>query len=294
MERAQGPDPLTEGGAGPDVSPAPALIRVDVGPRARGWFTTRHRPAAPTALGDACRGSALTDASLGDGGPSVADDGAAGLGFNLAAHVGDDPAAVAANRALLEDVVGGPIGWMNQTHSVTVSAARRGTAVDGDAQVLDPSSPEAPVAAGVLVADCVPVLLASADGRLAAAVHAGRRGMLGGIVTCTMAALACMGAAPDQLWAVVGPSICGSCYELPEDVVAEAGVIEPSCATVTRWGTPGIDVAAGVRAQLARAGVAHVDGPRWCTWEDHRFFSYRRQGATGRIAGVVAPCAAAS
>ncbi len=271
-ERPQQPGPQPTRGPGPaappgscrDVHDGPALVTVDLGGGARGWFTTRRAPG---------------------GGDGASRD----LGFNLALHVGDDPTAVTANRAALEDLVGGPIGWMNQAHSATVAPARRDGAVDADGIVLDPAVPGAPAAVGVLVADCVPVLLAATDGSRVAAVHAGRRGMLDGVVTRAVEALAAWAVRPEDLRAVVGPSVCGACYEVPEDMARQAAAVEPACHAVTRWGTPGIDVAAGVRAQLERAGVVLVEAPGWCTVEDRRFFSYRREGATGRLAGVVAP-----
>ena len=87
----------------------------------------------------------------------------------------------------------------------------------------------------------------------------------------------------------VGPSICGSCYEVPEEMLALSAQREPACASRTSWGTPGLDVAAGVLAQLERAGVGHISAGQWCTYEDPRFFSYRRDGVTGRLAGIGVP-----
>ena len=86
-----------------------------------------------------------------------------------------------------------------------------------------------------------------------------------------------------------GPSICGSCYEVPEEMLALSAQREPACASRTSWGTPGLDVAAGVLAQLERAGVGHISAGQWCTYEDPRFFSYRRDGVTGRLAGIGVP-----
>ena len=241
------------------------LLEVPVGPRVRGCFTTRGARAASVTRSDPY------------------------AGLNLAAHVGDDPERVARNRRLLTAALGLPdhgVAWMNQVHSAVVAPARRGETPTADALVLRRDDPRAPCAAGVLVADCVPLLLATGDGALMAAVHAGRRGMLDGVVPRTLAAFAARGARADDVWAAIGPSVCGACYEVPEEMRSAAAAIEPDCAATTRWGTPGLDVAAGVRAQLRRAGVAHIaDGP-WCTVEDRRFFSYRRDGTTGRIAGI--------
>ena len=241
------------------------LLEVPVGPRVRGCFTTRGARAASVTRSDPY------------------------AGLNLAAHVGDDPERVARNRRLLTVALGLPdhgVAWMNQVHSAVVAPARRGETPTADALVLRRDDPRAPCAAGVLVADCVPLLLATGDGALMAAVHAGRRGMLDGVVLRTLDAFAARGARAADVWAAIGPSVCGACYEVPEEMRSAAAAIEPDCAATTRWGTPGLDVAAGVRAQLRRAGVAHIaDGP-WCTVEDRRFFSYRRDGTTGRIAGI--------
>ena len=250
----------------------PGLLEADLGPRARGCFTTRGAGASRL--------------------PAPADERYTGL--NLAAHVDDDPAHVAACRAWLEEAVGlgdGDIAWMNQVHSDVVARAERGSAPRADALVLDARAEQAgfrPLrGAGVLVADCVPLLLASADGLLVAAVHAGRRGMLGGVVARAVEEMASLGADPAGMSAAIGPSICGRCYEVPESMRDEAAAIEPACAATTSWGTPGLDVAAGVIAQLQRCGVGRIAPSQWCTFEDERFFSYRREGATGRLAGIV-------
>ena len=241
------------------------LLQVDLGPCAHGCFTTRGAGAPPVTPAEPY------------------------AGLNLAAHVGDDPETVARHRRRLAGALAladDDIGWMTQVHSAVVATALRGRTPTADALVVERRDPRAPRAAGVLVADCVPVLLATDDGGLVAAVHAGRRGMLDGVVPRTLAAFAARGARADDVWAAIGPSVCGACYEVPEEMRSAAAAIEPDCAATTRWGTPGLDVAAGVRAQLRRAGVAHIaDGP-WCTVEDRRFFSYRRDGTTGRIAGI--------
>ncbi|WP_448760155.1 polyphenol oxidase family protein [Actinomyces oricola] len=261
----------------------PDLLQAELGPGARGYFTTRGARGGRPPGG--------TD-SIGD--PYA--------GFNLAAHVGDRPEAVQANRRALEEGLGlaapgsaapGAIAWMNQVHSALVARAQLGQAPTADALILDTRNQCGPHgrgtsarAVGVLVADCVPLLLATSQGTLVAAVHAGRRGMLDGVVTAAVAALVAAGADPSDLWAATGPSICGNCYEVSEDMAQQAAAVEPACRATSRWGTPAIDVAAGVHAQLERAGVGHMHPGHWCTAEDERFFSYRRQGATGRIAGV--------
>lgn len=269
---------------------ADALIAVDMGDGARGYFTTR----AP--------------APAGEGGPYA--------GFNLALHVGDDPARVEAHRRRLARALGivpdaaeaapgaggrAGIAWMNQVHSAHIAPARTDAVPTADALVLDTRTPPAgpggsgplpAAAAAVLVADCVPLLLAGADGTAVAAVHAGRRGFLAGIVPAAVAALVAIGAEPAGIRAAIGPSICGACYEVGAALHAEAAAREPACASTTRWGTPGIDLAAGITAQLERAGVRHILNVHRCTYEQTELYSYRRDGVTGRQAGIVLPAPA--
>ena len=258
------------------------LLAAALGPRARGCFTTRGAGAPPVSAR------------------------APYAGLNLALHVGDDAARVGRARRRLEEALGlgpgrrggaGPqapgLAWMNQVHSAVVARARLQMRPDdapaADALVLSSRARPAalrPAGVAVMVADCVPLLLAADDGTIVAAVHAGRRGMLAGVVTAAVEAMAGLGADPAGLWAAIGPAICGSCYEVPERMRQEAAAREPACAAVTRWGTPGLDVAAGVVAQLRRAGVRRIDRPGWCTYEDRRFYSHRRDGTTGRIVGA--------
>lgn len=262
------------------------LIEADLGPGARGYFTTRG-PRARLVPG---RGD--TD-SAARGAADDGDQNGAYCGWNLALHVGDDPQRVRGHRRRLEELLGLERGehlaWMNQVHSSTVAAARTESVPTADALVLDTRMPGAPAGCCVLVADCVPLLLAHRDGIVTAAVHAGRRGMLDGVVPATIDALRRAGAVPEDLWAAVGPSICGSCYEVPDHMRTLSAQREPACASRTSWGTPGLDVAAGVIAQLERAGVGHISVSGRCTYEDPRFYSFRREGTTGRLAGVVLP-----
>lgn len=249
------------------------LVEADLGPGARGYFTTRG-PQDPERAPQDPYGA-----------------------FNLAVHVGDQEARVLANRKILVDALSARgasrphVAWMNQVHSTTVATAHvqsaPGDAPTADALVVDRDDPQAPQAAAVLVADCVPLLLASGDGRLGAAVHAGRRGMLQGVVAAALAELTRRGARPHELWAAVGPSICGSCYEVPQQMLDDSAVSEPACRAATPSGAPALDVAAGVVAQLKRAGVDRIATTGICTLEDDRFYSYRRRERTGRQAGIV-------
>ncbi|MFZ5847042.1 MAG: polyphenol oxidase family protein [Actinomycetota bacterium] len=137
----------------------------------------------------------------------------------------------------------------------------------------------------VRVADCVPVLLADVQRRLVGAAHAGRAGLVAGVVPATVARLRELGA--ENLVAWVGPHVCGRCYEVPAALRDEVATAVPEAFAETSWGTPSLDVGAGVTAQLRAEGAEVVDGSR-CTLEDEDLFSYRRQGAaSGRLGGLV-------
>lgn len=220
-------------------------------------------------------------------------------GRNLGAHVQDDPGAVARNRAAAVDAVSALAGvesarvtpvFMNQVHGATVRV------IDDPDQVRPAdAAAEAPpcdavvttlpgIALFSLVADCTPVLFTDPGAGVIAAAHAGRPGMLAGVVPATTAAMRELGA--EQIEAVVGPSVCPRCYEVPEEMRTRAAEVEPVSASVTWTGTPAIDVAAGVVAQLQREGV-DVTWVPGCTRESADLYSYRRDGPTGRFAGVV-------
>ena len=218
---------------------------------------------------------AVTDRSAG-----VSTDRWSGL--NLGAHVEDDPAAVAENRRLLREAVGRPVVYMDQCHGAEVVVLDGVPDVPPRCDGVVTRSDE--VALAVLVADCVPVLL-SGSGGVVAAVHAGRPGMVAGVVPRTLEVMADLGAG--DVDAVVGPSVCGRCYEVPAEMRSAAAEVEPVSATVSWTGTPAIDVAAGVVAQLRAAGVPVTWVPG-CSRERDDLYSYRRDGTTGRFAGVVA------
>jgi YfiH family protein len=137
----------------------------------------------------------------------------------------------------------------------------------------------------VRVADCVPVVLADPDAGVVGAVHAGRPGMALDVVTRAVERMRAEGATAVVAW--VGPHVCGHCYEVPEQMRAEVAESVPEAWSVTSWGTPALDIGAGVRAQLERAGVV-VHEVGGCTLEDERLHSFRRDGVTaGRMAGLV-------
>jgi YfiH family protein len=137
----------------------------------------------------------------------------------------------------------------------------------------------------VRAADCVPVLLADVERGLVGAAHAGRNGMVAGVVPETVRALRELGARDLVAW--VGPHVCGRCYEVPDDMRRDVVAAIPAADAETSWGTPALDIGAGVVAQLEDAGADVLDVGR-CTREDEDLYSYRREGAkSGRLAGVV-------
>lgn len=135
-------------------------------------------------------------------------------------------------------------------------------------------------------ADCVPVLLADPATGWVAAVHSGRAGLADGVVPAAASAMRAQGAEPVVAW--VGPHVCGSCYEVPEDLQGDVVARVPEARSTTSWGTPALDLGAGVRAQLAAEGVDDVRVVGACTREDQTWPSHRRDGAAAtRFAGVV-------
>jgi YfiH family protein len=209
--------------------------------------------------------------------------------FNLGDHVGDDPAAVAANRERLARELGvepGRLVWMQQVHGTGVAV------VDGPRDQPVPATDalvtaERGLVLCVLVADCVPVLLSDAENGVVAAVHAGREGVRQGVVPAALAAMRDLGARPAATTALLGPAVCGADYEVPAAMQAEVARIAPAAAVRTRRGTPGLDLRAGLAELLRAAGVGQVVHDPRCTVEDRYLFSHRRDGVTGRQAGVV-------
>ncbi len=269
--------------------PGFGVLEVDLGPGVRAGFTTR----------------------------SPADDGA---DANLGLGVADDPAAVLDRRRRLARWAGGPVAWSTQVHGTAVldlpgvrGADRTAAAVPVDLPARGAGSREGPVGSdgpagepcgeadalvagpgagvAVVVADCVPVLLVDPATGVVAAVHAGRRGLVDGVVQAAVARMVARGARPADLRAAVGPAICGRCYEVPADLRDTVAAVVPDVAARTSWGTPALDLPAGVAAVLRTAGVGHVHPTGLCTRTDERFFSHRRSMATGaaegRCAGVV-------
>jgi polyphenol oxidase len=137
----------------------------------------------------------------------------------------------------------------------------------------------------VRAADCVPVLLADADAAVIGAAHCGRPGLAAGVVPATVDRMRDLGARSITAW--IGPHVCGACYEVPEAMQAAVGAAVPASVATTAWGTPSLDLGAGVRAQLAGEGISVHDVSR-CTRESADLFSYRRDGdRAGRLAGLI-------
>ena len=214
-------------------------------------------------------------------------------GLNLALHVADAQDRVHANRDLLARRVGvhpSDLVFAQQPHgsAVTeVTGSSRGlrAGVRGvDALVTRRTG----LALVVLAADCLPVLLADPNAAVVAAAHAGREGLRSGVLQQTLATMRDCGATPADTTAVLGPAVCGRCYELPEHTADEVARQVPGSRATTRAGTPSVDLAAGAQALLEREGVGRVRRVGGCTLEQpDRFFSHRREGVTGRHAGVV-------
>ncbi|MEO7979996.1 MAG: peptidoglycan editing factor PgeF [Sporichthyaceae bacterium] len=211
--------------------------------------------------------------------------------LDLGDHVGDDPAAVGENRRLLALRLGlDPAGLvlMQQVHGTDVAVVEQAPGPGEAPPVADALvTTRRGLALVVLVADCVPVLLAAGGSDVVAVAHAGRRGVAAGVVGATVAAMGDLGARPDRVVAVVGPAICGDCYELPAEMADEVAAVTPAARSTTRSGTPGLDLRAGVAAQLAAAGVETIEVDARCTAESPELYSHRRDGVTGRFAGVV-------
>jgi YfiH family protein len=209
--------------------------------------------------------------------------------FNLGDHVGDRPDDVAANRARVARELGvaeDRLVWMHQVHGTGVAV------VDGPQDGPVPGTDALVTATrglvlAVLVADCVPILLADSVTGVVAAVHAGREGVRQGVLPAALSAMASLGARARHVTALLGPAVCGDCYEVPATMQADVARVAPAAAVRTRSGTPGLDLRAGLADLLGRAGVREVVHDPRCTAEDPNLFSHRRDGVTGRQAGLV-------
>ena len=214
---------------------------------------------------------------------------------NLALDVGDDPARVHARREVVAALTGRGVDFAHHVHGTRVldpqsldvtpreDAARE---PDGDAWCA-----QAPAGLGVLAADCLPVLLADPGAGVIGAAHAGRVGLLSGVLTATIDRMRRRGAR--EILAVIGPAICGRCYEVSPELAADVAAAGIPVG-VSRWGTPALDLPAIAERELRGLG-ADVRTLGWCTLEDPRFFSHRSAArGGGRHAGVITRAAQSS
>ncbi|MFE9993223.1 peptidoglycan editing factor PgeF [Streptomyces avermitilis] len=210
--------------------------------------------------------------------------------LNLGGAVGDDSDAVRTNRELAAKSMGlepARVVWMNQVHGPDVAVVDEPWGTRPVAEVDAVVTRRRGLALAVLTADCTPVLLADPVAGVAAAAHAGRPGMIAGVVPAAVEAMVELGADPSRIVARTGPAVCGRCYEVPDAMRAEVAAVEPAAYAETSWGTPAVDVSAGVHAQLERLGVCDREQSPVCTLESGDHFSYRRDRTTGRLAGYV-------
>lgn len=247
-----------------------------------------HWPGMPHAV------AALTTTRCHGVSPAPYDDGQGGGGFNLGLHVGDDPENVRRNRAHLRHVLPAEPAWISQVHGIAVVDAAQ---VTTDAPVVADASVtgQRGVVCAIQTADCIPVLLADKDGKVVGAAHAGWRSLSGGVLAATVAAMRAKGAGGITAW--IGPSIGPDKFEVGEDVLqaflatalADAGQVRACFRPIpgksgkfhaNMWGL--------ARLALARDGVTDVAFSEHCTVsEPETFYSYRRDGVTGRMATLI-------
>ena len=200
--------------------------------------------------------------------------------LNLGDHVGDEASYVSGNREIIEKAHG-PIQFMNQVHGSRIVIIESVTDEAPTADALVTGIPGITLA--VMVADCIPLLLTSREA--VAAVHVGRRGLVNGIVVKTLESMREMGA--QDICATIGPAICGRCYEVSSQLHDEVIAQFPLASAKTISGTPALDLPKALMAVLQGAGVGAITNQEICTVENQDLFSYRRDGVTGRQAGLV-------
>lgn len=202
---------------------------------------------------------------------------------DLAGQRGGRDLAVAQIPVAQMPVAQMPVAQMRQVHGAHVDVVEDRRSPDiPEADALVTTRPD--VVLVVRAADCVPVVLADPDAGVIAVAHCGRPGLVAGVVPAAVAVMRQRGA--DRISAWMGPHVCGSCYEVPQRLQDDVAAVQPEARAMTSWGTPSLDLGAGVVAQLRGAGVEVVDVSR-CTREADDLYSYRRDGAgAGRLAGL--------
>jgi len=207
--------------------------------------------------------------------------------LNMGLGSGDQREAVLANRRIAAAEYGfdpDRVVWMNQVHSTDVLVTDDPGAV-GTCDGVVTKRPDLVLA--TLAADCLPVLAADGRAGVLGAAHSGRQGTAGGVAVRLIEEMVRQGAEIDRISIYLGPTICGSCYEVPPQMQAETARLVPEAASTTWQGTSGVDMLAAVTAQMYRAGVGHVAADGRCTLEDPELFSHRRGAPTGRFASFV-------
>ena len=196
---------------------------------------------------------------------------------NLGLHVGDDPFDVSTNRATLERQIEMPIVFMNQIHGDTVVLVEDSNAKPTCDALITTNHR---LAIAVMVADCIPLLLKSDVA--VAAVHVGRKGLINKVARKTIDAMRDLGA--EVIYSYIGPSICGNCYEVSEEIFKEVTATYPSTDSSSRTGKFTLDLTSGLKSDLKDTVLLDLSS---CVFEDKNTFSYRRDGITGRQAGVI-------
>lgn len=201
--------------------------------------------------------------------------------LNFGDHVGDEPLTVERNRILLNKLLPGEPVWLEQTHGTLVANADRASCLpQADACIARHRT----AVCAVMTADCLPVLLCDEQGTVVGAAHAGWRGLCNGVIETTVLA---MGVAPQNLMAWLGPAISQEAFEVGEEVRAAFVAVQPQAVSAFILGRHGkwfADIYALARLRLNALGITQIYGGGYCTWrEREKFFSYRRDGVTGRM-----------
>ena len=204
--------------------------------------------------------------------------------FNLGDHVEDDPAAVASNRQHLVDTLGCQPAWLRQVHGIVVAEADPATVIEADGNWTATRG----IACTAMTADCLPALFCDRAGTRVAAAHAGWRGLVGGVLEATVKAL---NVAPQELLVWLGPAIGPAAFEVGAEVreafVQQHAEAANAFVPSANAGKFMADIYQLARIRLAAIGVTSVSGGGLCTYNDPRFYSYRRSARTGRFASLI-------
>ena len=208
--------------------------------------------------------------------------------FNPADHLGDNPDHVALCRRLLQKEVGDerPLLWLKQTHGARVQQEYKARPPEADAALASTSE----YACVVMTADCLPVMFCDRAGSRVAVAHAGWRGLAGGVLEATVAA---MNTPPEELLVWLGPAISTAQFEVGPEVYEAFVAVQPQAEEAFdhspyRIGYRMADIYKLARLRLEALGVENISGGHFCTACESRFYSYRRdEGLTGRMASVI-------